>query len=409
MRKLKRCRISGDEDLLPVLNLGNQCLTGVFPKDSNHTPTKGPLDLVWSPRSQLLQLGHTYNMDEMYGVNYGYRSGLNGSMVQHLKAKVNYLERCVPLNTNDIVLDIGSNDATLLNEYSRTDICKVGIDPTGRKFGKYYKNETSLIPEFFTESVYRQRCGNKNAKIITSIAMFYDLEDPNEFISEIVNILKHDGLWHCEMSYMPSMLRTNAYDTVCHEHLEYYSLTVVKHLLEDHDLRITDVWMNSVNGGSFAFNAVHKNSKIQANDTIIEWMVTQEEKMGIDTPGPFREFETRVFRHKVDLINLIKSLNEDGKRVLGYGASTKGNVLLQFCGFNSSDIQCIGEINSDKFGCVTPGSNIPIVNETEMHRQKPDYLLVLPWHFKNSIMNREINYLNRGGKLIFPLPEIEVI
>ena len=239
--------------------------------------------------------------------------------------------------------------------------------------------------------------------------MFYDLESPVSFVRDIYDILDVDGIWHFEQSYMPTMLRMNAYDTVCHEHLEYYSLGVVKRLLDNCDMKIIDVQMNSVNGGSFAVTAARKESSLKSNDAVINWMLGQEDRMGLHTPRPFRQFEERVFEHRNNLLRLIRDLNADGKKVVGYGASTKGNVLLQFCGLSNKDIPVIAEVNPDKFGAFTPGTNIPILSEAEVKAMKPDYMLVLPWHFRDNIIQREAEYLSSGGKLIFPMPEIEIV
>ena len=406
--ELKKCRISGSENLITVLSLGDQVLTGVFPKSKNENITKGPLDLVWCPDSGLLQMKHSYSLDEMYGDNYGYRSGLNASMVSHLTNKIKFLERLVPLNENDLVIDIGSNDATSLKAYSGKHR-KVGIDPTGSKFKEFYTNDISLIPDFFSAQTFKNSFPNEKAKIITSIAMFYDLERPADFVRDIEACLSEDGIWHFEQSYMPSMLRTNAYDTVCHEHLEFYSFKVVKNLLESCGMRVIDVQMNAINGGSFALTASKSSSSFISNTPIINWMLQQEDEMGLDTPKPYRDFEERVFKHRKNLTDLINALVADNKKVFGYGASTKGNVLLQFCGFTTEQIPYIAEVNETKFGSFTPGTNIPIISEKEAHAMKPDYFLVLPWHFKNSILEREKEYLAGGGKFNFPLPEIEII
>lgn len=406
---LKSCRVSGSSNLISVLSLGNQALTGVFPKDTSEDITVGPLELVWCPDSGLLQLRHSYDLSEMYGTNYGYRSGLNQTMVQHLQNKVAYLNRLRPLVEGDVVLDIGSNDATLLSAYQTSGVNRLGIDPTGIKFSQYYSNGIDLIPDFFSAEAYRSKFKNKQAKIITSIAMFYDLERPGDFVADIAEILDTEGVWHFEQSYMPTMLRMNAYDTVCHEHLEYYSLYVVKKLVEQHDLKVIDVQMNAVNGGSFAVTVARQESNLKPNDPVIDWLLGQEDRLGLHTPRPYRDFEERVFRHRDDLVRLIKSLRADNKRIVGYGASTKGNVLLQFCGFDSEDIECIAEVNADKFGAYTPGTHIPILSEAEVRAIQPDYMLVLPWHFRDSIIRREAEYLASGGKLIFPMPEIEII
>jgi SAM-dependent methyltransferase len=407
--KITKCRVSGSQHLVSVLDLGDQVLTGVFPRNRDSGITRGPLELVWCPESGLLQLRHSYELGELYGENYGYRSGLNQSMVDHLTHKVRYLERLVSLLPGDVVLDIGSNDGTLLKAYFSPGIERMGIDPTGRKFRRHYTADIRLIPEFFSDEVYRA-AESRAARIVTSIAMFYDLEAPVEFAKQVEAVLAGDGIWHFEQSYMPSMLRLNSYDTICHEHLEYYSLGVIKAIIERAGLKIVDVVMNAVNGGSFAVTAAKSsNNKIRSNDAVINWLLEQEDRMGLHTPKPYREFEERVFRHRDDLTRLIRALNEDRKKILGYGASTKGNVVLQFCGFTETDIPAIAEVNADKFGCVTPGTHIPIISEAEARAIKPDYFLVLPWHFKAGILQREKEYLASGGKMIFPFPEIEIV
>lgn len=407
--EIERCRVGGTDQLIPVLNLGQQVLTGVFPKTADEEVTRGPLELVWCPESGLLQLRHTYESSEMYGDNYGYRSGLNQSMVDHLTSKVAYLQRLVDLQPGSTVLDIGSNDCTLLKAYNVGGLERVGIDPTGRKFAEYYPEDVKLVPDFFSAAAFRST-GAKPPRIVTSIAMFYDLDDPIAFARQIAEVLADDGVWHFEQSYMPSMLRTNSYDTICHEHLEYYSLGVVQKILDAADMKIVDVIMNNVNGGSFAVTAAKKsNDAVRSNDAVIGWMLEQEDRLGINTPRPYRDFEERVFRHREDLIRLVRALRADGKTILGYGASTKGNVLLQFCGFTADDITAIAEVNEEKFGRVTPGTHIPIISEAEAHAMKPDYYLVLPWHFKEGILRREKEYLASGGKFIFPFPEIEII
>ncbi len=406
--EIKKCRISGSSNLISVVSLGEQYLTGVFPKNKEEHITKGPLELVWCPDSGLLQLKHSYSLDEMYGVNYGYRSGLNSSMVSHLKNKIHALEQLVPLQKNDLVIDIGSNDATALKAYAGKHK-KVGIDPTGLKFKEYYTEDIELIPTFFSASVFQKKYPDTKAKIITSIAMFYDLENPTAFVKDIVRCLTDDGIWHFEQSYMPSMLRTNAYDTICHEHLEFYSFKVVKNLVERCGLRVLDVQMNAVNGGSFSVTTCKKNAAYMSNNPMVEWTLKQEGDMELDTVKPYRDFEERIYKHRKDITNLIKMLVADGKKIFGYGASTKGNVLLQFCNITTAQIPYIAEVNQDKFGSYTPGTLIPIISENEAKVMKPDYFLVLPWHFKHNILEREKNYLAAGGKFIFPLPEIEII
>lgn len=408
-KNISKCRLSGDENLVSVLNLGVQELTGVFPRNPSQAVTSGPLELVWSPSSQLLQLACSYDLGEMYGDNYGYRSGLNPSMVAHLSGKIANLEKKYSLSSGDCVLDIGSNDATTLKAYTTRGVKRIGVDPTGKKFEKYYTDDIRLIPDFFPTAELTAAIGRSKVKIITSISMFYDLEDPIGFARAVSGVLDKEGVWHLEQSYMPSMIRLNSYDTICHEHLEYYSLHSIQYVMERAALKIVDVQMNGVNGGSFALTVAHEDSAMKPNKAVIDWLFEQELKMGFDTPAPFREFEARVFAHRKALRSLIEALNADGKKVFGYGASTKGNVVLQFCRFTPREIPFVAEINPDKFGAFTPGTHIPIISDTEAARMNPDYYLVLPWHFKDGIVRREQEYLAQGGKLIFPFPEIEIV
>lgn len=406
--EIKKCRICGNAHLITVLSLGEQYLTGVFPKSVAEKITKGPLDVVWCSHCDLLQMKQSYNPSEMYGENYGYRSSLNTSMIKHLQQKIKMLETLTKPKATDLMIDIGSNDATLLRACSGK-YKKIGIDPVGQKFKRFYTKDIELIADYFSAPVFNSVFPNKKAKIITSIAMFYDLEDPGKFVRDIEKCLSDDGIWHFEQSYMPSMLRTNAYDTICHEHLEFYSFKVVKNLLDSYGMRVIDIEMNAVNGGSFAVTACKKTAKYISNKPIINWMLKQEKDMGLGTPKPYRDFEERVYKHRDNLKGLINALVADGKKIVGYGASTKGNVLLQFCGFGTKQIPCIAEVNEEKFGSFTPGTKIPIISEKEAKSKRPDYIFVLPWHFKHTILEREKEFLEKGGKFIFPLPEIEIV
>ena len=409
IKEISKCRISGEEELISVVNLGNQCLTGVFPNSESKDLIKGPLELVWPRKSKLLQLKHSYSQSEMYGENYGYRSGLNESMINHLKAKVHFLNKLIDLKNGDLVLDIGSNDGTTLNSYpDNIQIQRVGIDPTANKFKQYYQEDIKIIDTFFSKEKFFE-FNDKKARIISSIAMFYDLEDPVCFASEIYDCLDNDGLWHFEQSYMPSMLRTNSYDTICHEHLEYYSLSNIVYILEKVNMKIVDIQFNSINGGSFAVTAAKNNGKANRSNSITSWLLKQESRMGLETPAPFRRFEEKIYNHRLDLIDLLKTLKNDGFKIAGYGASTKGNVLLQFCELNNSIIDYVVDVNPMKHGCFTPGTSIPIVSEEEALNNLPDFFLVLPWHFRNNILQKEEYIRARGVKMIFPLPEIEIV
>ena len=406
--EIEKCRISESPSLVSVLNLGEQALTGVFPKTAAERVPLAPLELVWCPVSGLVQLKHSVDPAEMYGDNYGYRSGLNPTMVKHLQRKTKWLEDSFQLGNSDVVLDIGANDGTLLNSYRSRNLVRIGFDPVAKKYLDLYDEGIEVVADFFSHSALAA-ISSKKATIITSIAMFYDLEDPAGFVGEIAESLDDDGVWHFEQSYLPAMLRTNSYDTICHEHLEYYSLSVIQSLLASKGMKVLDVQTNSVNGGSFSVTAALEKSPRPVNTSVIEWLLRQEKNLELDTSKPYDLFRDRVFQHRDDLRALVRGLNDAGKKVVAYGASTKGNVLLQFCGFGPEDISCVAEVNPEKFGSFTPGSGIPILSEEEVRAMNPDYMLVLPWHFKEFIVEKESEFLEQGGRLIFPLPEIEIV
>ena len=405
IQEIKNCRICKSSDLVEVVNLGTQSLTGVFPENSEESILSGPLAIVWCSCCDLVQLKHRYPPEEMYGENYGYRSGLNASMAKHLSRKAKDLTILSGLSKGDAVLDIGSNDGTLLNEYKLTGVERVGIDPTAEKFREYYENGIEIIPDFFSA----EKLGGRKFKAISSISMFYDLDAPRLFVQAIKESLHPEGIWHFEQSYMPSMIRQISYDTICHEHVEYYSLTPVAKMLTEAGLKIIDIKMNAVNGGSFAVTACHSDTYPGVQCELLTWLLQRESRSGYSTPWPYREFERKIFEHRESLMSLIHSINESGKTIHAYGASTKGNVLLQFCGLTTREIPFAAEINPYKFGRVTPGTNIPIISADESLKMRPDYYLVLPWHFREGIINNEKDFLSSGGRFIFPLPEIEII
>lgn len=410
-KKIKQCRICGNEHLPTVLDLGKMALTGVFP-NMNDNVEEGPLTLVKCHDESgeccgLLQLAHNYDLSQLYGDNYGYRSGLNQSMVDHLQSVVRSIEKVVDLKDGDLVIDIGSNDGTTLRSYKNQELELVGIDPSAEKFRMFYPNHIQIIPDFFSAKLVKSK--NKKAKVITSIAMFYDLEDPTWFVEQIYETLADDGVWVFEQSYMPRMLENISYDTICHEHLEYYSLKQIVWMLKKVGFKVIDVEINDINGASFKIMAAKKKSKLKANTTKVNALLKKEEKADLHFLETYKKFADSVKDYNQKLIDFVKEINDSGKKIFGYGASTKGNVILQACGFTIKDIPYIAEVNQYKFGKLTPGTNIPIISEEKAKSMKPDYLLVLPWHFKDNIVKREQAYIASGGKLVIPLPTIQIV
>lgn len=411
--RINKCRICGNSNLVSIIDLGTQKLTGVFPTPGQEV-NEGPLELVkCMPQNGtccgLVQLRHSCSGEEMYGINYGYRSGLNQDMVNHLGDISDTIEKQVLLSDGDIVLDIGSNDATLLKSYRQKNLDLIGMDPTGIKFEKYYPDNIELVIDFFSADNFKKIRLGKKAKVITSIAMFYDLEEPQVFVNDIGEILDDNGIWVLEQSYLPMMLDTNSYDTICQEHLEFYCLAQIQWMVGNAGMKIIDVHQNKVNGGSFQLVVAKNNSKFKVSKSV-EKLEKWELDCGYNTLRPFEEFKNKVELHKEQLLRFLKEEKEKGKIILGYGASTKGNVLLQYCGITPDYITAIAEVNEDKYGCVTPGTNIPIISEKEARSMKPDYFIVLPWHFKDFILKKEEKFRKETNcKFVFPLPSFEII
>ena len=407
-KEIAQCRLCDGSRLVNVLDLGKQALTGIFPKSKEEEVPAGPLQLCKCADCDLVQLRHNYDLGKLYGETYGYRSGLNQSMVRHLHQKVEKIRSRVQLGSGDLVVDIGSNDSTLLQAYPK-DLTLVGVDPSGPKFKQYYPAHVRLIPDFFSAGLLQRFYPGKRAKVITSIAMFYDLERPQDFVDEIARVLDDEGVWVFEQSYLPFMLDTHSYDTVCHEHLEYYALHQIKRMLDRAELKIVDIEFNDINGGSFSVMAAKKSASHAAADALITRTLEDEQRRGLGSIETYSRLGARIADHREKLLSLLGELKRQGKKVIGYGASTKGNVLIQYCGLDSNLVPCIAEVNPDKFGAYTPGSHIPIVSEAEARAMRPDYFLVFPWHFKSGILQREQGFLRSGGQFIFPLPKIEII
>jgi NDP-4-keto-2,6-dideoxyhexose 3-C-methyltransferase len=406
------CRVCGNSQLEPLLDLGVQTLTGVFPRERHESLVAGPLRLVkchgQGPEvCGLVQLEHSFQLAQMYGDRYGYRSGLNRSMVAHLHGKV----RRILTRTGgapakgSVVLDIGSNDGTTLAGYPAGEFERVGIDPTASKFREFYPSDVKVLPEFFSEQAFRSLVGDRQAAVVTSFAMFYDLDQPLDFMREVHRVLSDDGIWVFEQSYLPAMLAKNSYDTICHEHLEYYSLTQIHWMAQRVDFKIVDVEFNDANGGSFSVT-VSKQSSARPTWSELDAELARERALGLDGLEPYLAFAERTRQSRDAILHFVNDAIAQGKTIAALGASTKGNVLLQYCGLTAEHIHAIGEVNPDKFGGFTPGTLIPIKPERDVLESEPDYLIVLPWHFRDTFLN-----LPRKGRtrLVFPLPALEVL
>jgi SAM-dependent methyltransferase len=409
------CRVCGSSSLKNVIDLGPQYLQGSFIKPGKEMPStrKIPCTLVRCNPEQdenacgLLQMEHSVPPEILYAA-YWYRSGTNNTMRNHLKGVV---DTVVPIikKKDAIVLDIGCNDGTLLNFYPK-GVMKYGIDPSD--IAQEIKDEdATVVQDIFPSRKLEEVLGSKTLDVITSIAMFYDLENPVEFVKGIKQLLSQKGIWVFEMSYMPDMLRLDSFDTICHEHLEYYSLAVLEIILKKAGMRLFKISFNDINGGSIRCFATHDTNIAYDSPEDIQLLneIRQKEfDLELDTDRPYQAFWERIVKLKDELHALLVKLKKEGKKIHIYGASTKGNTILQWCNIDNSIIDYAAERNPDKYGAMTLGTNIPIISEADSRAMDPDYYLVLPWHFKEEFLDREKETLEKGIGLIFPLPKIEI-
>jgi NDP-4-keto-2,6-dideoxyhexose 3-C-methyltransferase len=417
MMTRQTCRVC-DGTFDPVLSLGEQFVSN-FLSPEQPDGVKAPLDLMLCRRCGLLQLRHTVPGDAMYQ-NYWYRSGTNQTMRNALADIANTAETLLSLQAGDAVLDIGCNDGTLLASYKTKGIFRIGFDPAENLAAFSREVADRVVNGFFAAEEFDRNpdLRTRRPKVVTSIAMFYDLEDPNKFVADIKKIMDPEGLWVVQMSYLPLMLKQHDFGNICHEHLEYYSLQSLEYLLKLHDFVVSDMQLNDVNGGSFRIfirNRATDDARFgdAAYRRLAAGRVTafraEEAKMGLGETSTYREFALWTERIKDDVSRFICEQVHQGKKVAVYGASTKGNVMLQYFGLDRGVITAASERNPDKWGKVTVGTRIPIVSEEEARAAKPDYFLVLPWHFVEEFRDREKNYLLDGGRFIVPLPHFTLI
>ena len=420
VEKISRCRVCHNERLKVVYEFGDIALTGHFPLPSEMDEV-APMTLSKceerhsDPNSSgcgLVQLMHNYDMEKLYGDNYGYRSSLNPSMASHVKMiaqeaiKING-----PVEKNQNILDIASNDGTLLSAYHDTDAHLFAVDPTIKKFDSYYsqvRGRLTKISDFFGSDNANEILGENKFQIITSVAMLYDLPQPNDFFRAIHERLSKGGIWITEQSYLPSMIQTNSFDTVCHEHLEYYNLSVIERLAKASNLEVRRASLNKSNGGSFRLCITRSDNGNVQPDGSVDLLRRSESNFNDNVEAHLESFVRSIKATCDALSSYVNSRLERKEIILGYGASTKGNTLLQMAKLDESKIQYILDINDYKNGRVTPGSRIPIRSSVSPEHTGCSFV-VLPWHFRDFIIEKEEALLNAGSEFVFPLPVFDVV
>ena len=412
-RPVETCRVCGS-GLRASFSLGDQYLSSMFPASLEYHDEvpRLPLDLtlcVGDGRSGcgLLQLGHELDLSAMYDA-YPYTSATNAAMPKVLEDVANSGRALGHLEKGDIVLDIGCNDGTLLAFFKDDPYELVGIDPAKNVAFSLRPERASHVRDFFSADAYA-RVTKKKAKLIFSIAMFYHLHDPTEFTRQVASCLADDGVFVVQMAYLPAMIKTNMYDNIVHEHAGYYATHHMRWIMEKAGLEIFDVLENDVYGGSFRVFAKKKGCARFPPTDRYQKNLAAEVEFGIYDPKTYEAFAGRVAKTRADLRRLCSSIRESKKTIWVYGASTKGNTILQYCGLGSREIEAAADASPFKFGKYVVGADIVIRDEDTMRKAKPDYLLALPYSFVGAFMKREADLVARGTKFIVPLPNVQVL
>ncbi len=404
------CRNCKKKNLKKILDIGSQPISSLFYKSKKYNLKSYPLDLFKCNSCDLIQFSKLAPLDDMYGSTYGYRTSLSKYMIDHMLNKFKKLNKKKFVKKGSSVLDIGSNDGTFLNFFAKKsgDISLFGMDPSSKKFKNFYNKKINLISDYFSKEkldIYLKKINfSKKFNLITSFAMFYDIEDPNSFTKDIFKLLDKNGVWVLEFSYFPLLLKNLTYDQICHEHVTYYTLSTFKKIAEKNGFKIIDLSFNEINGGSIEVICAKKQSKHKPNLKLISKILADEKKINDQS---YLNLSKRIENVK-NFLQLILSKSKKGD-IIGYGASTKGNIVLNHCGITEKYLKFICDANPYKFGRYTPGSNIKIISKEEMRRKKPKYLLVLIWSFRSEVIKQEINFIKKGGKLIFHLPMLHII
>ena len=404
-----KCRNCKKSKFIKIINIGSQPISSRSYKSIKNLK-KYPLDLYECKSCSLVQLSKVAPAKEMYGDTYGYWTGLSNLMINHMKKKISYLKSTQKIKKNSKVLDIGSSDPTFLNllKQKEKSLDLFAIDPSSAKFKKSFEHKKiNLIVDYFSkDKVYNflkfKNFKKKKFSLITSFAMFYDVNDPNSFCKDVSSMLEKNGLWIVEFSYFPLLLKNLTFDQINHEHVTYYTLSTFNNIAKKNGLKIIDVNFNEINGGSAEVIVSKKNSRHKVNTKKLEKILKEEKAINNHS---YEKFNLRLQNVK----KVINHFFDNAKKIIGYGASTKGNIILNRSEINRKDLKFICDGNKRKWGRYTPGSNVKIISKEKMRKLNPKYLFVLIWSFRSEVIKQEIKFILKGGKLIFPLPIFHII
>jgi hypothetical protein len=399
IKKVKKCLLCGNSKLRSLFNVGNLYVSNFVSKKNISNGTKSKLNLLYCNHCTLIQLSHLAPQEIMYRRFYWYKSGVTKTMREGLKELFSDCVKKAKLKKNDIILDIGANDGTLLKYFKLNKFKTIGCEPATNLKAELKKNCNYLISNFWSKKELFKLLNKKKLKkpkLITAIGMFYDLEDPNKFIKDAADSLDKNGVFVAQLMSLKSMIEKNDLGNICHEHIEFYSFKSIKYLFEKNGLEIFKISSNDINGGSYRFycRKFKKGSITLPKENILKMM---------------KKFVYRVKKNKRITLNFIKKQIENNKKIFLYGASTKGNTVLQYYGLNKRIIPYAAERSPFKWGKYTIGTGIKIISEKEAKKMKPDFFFVTPWGFIKEFIKREKNWLNNGGKFILPFPKMKII
>jgi NDP-4-keto-2,6-dideoxyhexose 3-C-methyltransferase len=408
---IDNCRLCNNKKFINVLNLGKQSLSGIFHDKKNAKEIKTPLEWIKCNGKNscgLIQLRHSANISKMYGQTYGYHSSISSLMIDHLKLKYNKINNFLNLSSKNNILDIGCNDGTFLGFFKKNKCKRFGIDPSSKKFKKYFQKNIDVAYKFFSKENVIKSFGEKKFKLISSIAMFYDIENPISFAKDIYDLLEDDGIWVNELSYNPLLFQNLTYDQICHEHVTYWGLREMQFLLEKANLQIVDFDFNEINGGSFSLIITKKNCKTyKIKKKKIIKILNYEKKF--HKINYLKKYKLRINNHKTKLIKFLKKSKKENITVYGYGASTKGNIVLNYCNITEKLLNSIADEQKEKHGLFTPGTKIKIISKNKVRKINPKYILVLIWPFRKEVLLQEKEYIFNGGQLVFSLPRFHIV
>lgn len=399
-----KCRICGSKKLVDFCDLNTTPLADEFPIKKTQKEKQYPLIVKICSKCFLVQLVIDVDPKVLFGKSYAFYTMGSPSAVAHFKEYAATLKKELSTHSKGNVMEIASNDGTLLGEFNSK--VRIGVEPASDV--AKYANEHGIktLPRFFdTETAFKLLKDYGHFDLIMANNVLAHVENLHEFVRLTKNLLKKDGVFVFEVQYLPYLLFRNQFDHIYHEHRCYFSLYALSHLLADEGLKIVKAVDVDAQGGSLRVYACRNTSTRKADRSAVN-LLEQEYELGLTNIKTYMGFQSRVDYIRIKLREMIDKLKKEGKTVIGYGASAKGNTLLNYCNIGSKDISCIVDRTPYKIGKYSPGKKLPIVLSVG---EPNDYYLLLVWNYLDGVLARERNYRKQGGKFIVPIPYPQIV